>query len=95
MAKAQPVSARNPQALVLGADTIVVLDGRILGKPADAQEAADMLRALSGKEHEVTTVVALLRNGQEAKVFSETTKVRFRQLSEAEVVGYVATGALG
>lgn len=93
MAKAQPVSARNPQALVLGADTIVVLDGRILGKPADAQEAADMLRALSGKEHEVTTVVALLRNGQEAKVFSETTKVRFRQLSEAEVVGYVATGS--
>ncbi|HAI52633.1 MAG TPA: hypothetical protein DCQ17_04685 [Firmicutes bacterium] len=92
VAKAQPVSARNPQALVLGADTIVVLDGRILGKPADAQEAADMLRALSGKEHEVTTVVALLRNGQEEKVFSETTKVRFRQLSEAEVVGYVATG---
>ncbi|MGB4249880.1 MAG: Maf family protein, partial [Limnochordia bacterium] len=46
VAKAQPVSARNPQALVLGADTIVVLDGRILGKPADAQEAADMLRAL-------------------------------------------------
>ncbi|NLM41795.1 MAG: septum formation inhibitor Maf [Firmicutes bacterium] len=92
IAKAKPVSIRHPQALVLGADTIVVLDGRILGKPTDAEDAARMLRALSGREHEVTTVVALLRNGQEERVFSETTKVQFRRLTEAEIAGYVATG---
>jgi len=92
VAKAQPVSLRYPQALVLGADTIVVLDGLILGKPRDAEDARRMLRALSGRAHEVTTVVALLRNGQEERVVSETTKVQFRQLTEAEITGYVATG---
>lgn len=92
VAKARPVSLQNPNALVLGADTIVVLDGQILGKPKDADDAVDMLTALSGREHEVTTVVALMINGQDADIFSETTKVQFRQLTAADIAGYVATG---
>jgi len=92
VAKAKPVSVQNPAALVLGADTIVVLDGRILGKPKDAAEAEEMLCALSGRQHKVTTVVALLVGGQEAEVFSETTEVQFRRLSAAEISGYIATG---
>lgn len=92
LTKAEPVSRQNPDALVLGADTIVTLDGQILGKPKDREDALRMLRLLSGREHEVTTVVALLRYGQEAKVFSETTKVQFRSLSEHEISGYLATG---
>lgn len=59
VAKAVPVSNDNPDALVLGADTIVVLDGEILGKPADLVQAEQMLRRLSGREHSVTTAVAL------------------------------------
>ena len=91
VAKARPVSHGNPTALVLGADTIVVLDGTVLGKPRDREDARKMLGFLSGREHEVTTVVALL-HGQEERVFSETTKVRFRQLTDGEIAGYLATG---
>lgn len=92
LAKAEAVSKQNPKALVLGADTIVTLDGRILGKPKDAEDAFEMLSFLSGREHEVTTVVALVLYGQETHLFSETTKVRFRQLTDDEIMGYIATG---
>lgn len=91
-AKVLPVSLQNPESLALGADTIVVLDGKILGKPKDDVDALSMLRFLSDREHEVTTVVALARKGQILRTFSETTKVYFRKLQELEIKGYVATG---
>jgi len=90
--KALPVSDANPGCLVLGADTIVTLDGSILGKPKDAGAARDMLRFLSGREHEVTTSVALILNGQVVRSFNETTKVLFRELDEKEITAYIATG---
>ncbi|HHY10976.1 MAG TPA: septum formation protein Maf [Firmicutes bacterium] len=91
-AKALAVSRLYPNALVLGADTVVVLGNALLGKPKDMQDAEDMLRLLSGREHEVTTVVALARAGKTAAVFQETTVVFFRQLSQAEISGYAKTG---
>jgi septum formation protein len=77
--------------VVLGADTTVVLDGEMLGKPADAADAARMLRMLSGRTHRVITGVALAtRAGTE--VAAEVTAVRFLMLSDAEIAEYVATG---
>jgi septum formation protein len=90
--KALPVSLANPGCLVLGADTIVTLDGHILGKPVDEAEAREMLDFLSGREHEVTTCVALCSNGQVRREFSETTKVQFRHLTRQEIEAYVLTG---
>ncbi len=80
---------------VLGADTVVVEGGSILGKPADADEAADMLRRLSGAEHHVVTGVALLRVGAGGTarelVGASVTAVRFRRLSGAEIEAYLAS----
>ena len=90
--KAMPVSAMHDGCLVLGADTIVTLDGRILGKPLDAQDAQNMLRFLSGREHEVTSCVVLCLNGQVVRSFCETTSVWFRKLIDEEIKGYIATG---
>ncbi|HBN95819.1 MAG TPA: septum formation protein Maf [Firmicutes bacterium] len=90
--KALPVSEMHPDCLVLAADTIVTLDERILGKPRDAQDAQNMLRFLSGREHEVTTCVVLCLNGQVVRSFSETTSVWFRRLDDDEIKGYIATG---
>lgn len=90
--KAMPVSHANPGCLVLGADTIVTLDGFILGKPKDAEAAQDMLRFLSGREHEVTTSVVLCLNGQVLRNFNETTRVLFRELDAEKIAAYIATG---
>lgn len=76
---------------VLGADTTVVIDGDVLGKPADAGEAMAMLQRLSGREHRVLTAVALVAAGRESVRLSDT-RVRFRQLSAAVIERYVATG---
>lgn len=92
VAKAVPVSGENAGSLVLGADTIVVLEGQILGKPKDEADAWRMLHFLSGREHEVTTVVALAQNGEVLETFSETTSVFFRDLSTKEIEGYIKTG---
>ena len=80
--------------LVLGADTVVVIEGEILGQPRDADDARRMLRLLSGKWHEVLTGVALVRAGAEADciVDQETTRVRFSQMSDTEIDWYVRTG---
>lgn len=95
-AKALAVAAAAPGRLVLGADTVVVLDGDLLGKPAHAAEAAAMLRRLSGREHEVITAIAFaLDAGQGARVLAEHaehTRVVFRELSEDEIAWYVASG---
>ena len=89
-AKAAAVAARHPGAAVLAADTSVVVDERILGKPADEAEGRAMLELLSGRAHEVLTSVAVQAGGLESMVVS--TAVRFRRLSPAEIAWYVATG---
>jgi len=91
--KARAIAATRPAAFVLGADTDVCVDDRILGKPRDAADAAAMLRQLSGRWHEVTTGVCLISpGGAEEDVAHETTRVQFVKLSDAEVAAYVATG---
>lgn len=89
--KALAVSKRRPAALVLGADTIVEIDGEILGKPHDADEAGAMLYKLSGRIHRVFTGFALARGGRIAECAAIVSEVRFRTLSAAEVERYVAT----
>jgi septum formation protein len=98
--KALAVSKGQPQEWVLGADTIVVVDNIILGKPRDADDAARMLRLLSGRTHAVITGVCLVgpvANGQSSvagnvNIASETTLVTFCALSDEEIRDYVATG---
>lgn len=80
-----------PRAPVLGADTTVAIDGRILAKPADRQEAAEMLAALSGRLHEVLTAVAL-RSGPHMESAVSVSEVRFKPLTGEEIERYVATG---
>lgn len=77
--------------LVLAADTTVVIDGEILGKPADGADARRMLRLLSGREHEVMTGVALVEGSRSAAAV-ETSRVRMAALTEAEIDWYAATG---
>jgi len=89
--KALAVAGQRPQDCVLGADTVVVVDGQILGKPSDAADAARMLRLLSGREHQVITGVCLVASGQRS-VASETTSVTMSEISEKEITDYVASG---
>ncbi len=89
--KALAVSARRPAALVLGADTVVEIDGEILGKPHGPREARRMLRMLSGRVHRVFTGFALARAGQVVESAAIASGVRFRELSDAEVERYIAT----
>ena len=90
--KAREVAQRcADDDIVIGADTIVCLDGAVFGKPHDAQDAARMLRALSGRAHTVYTGVAVIC-GDRTCVHAEATTVRFRALTEAEIAGYIATG---
>lgn len=89
---AMRVSERRMKNLpVLAADTAVVLGRRILGKPADAGEAAAMLAQLAGKRHRVLTAVAIVFQGKLAATLSDTL-VEFRRLSRADIEAYVATG---
>ena len=88
--KALAVS-RGKEDIVIAADTIVYLDGVILGKPKDTADAARMLAALSGREHTVYTGVAVLRGG-ETRQAAEHTAVRFRTLTPEEIARYIATG---
>jgi len=86
--KARAVHARHPGATVLAADTSVVLDGVVLGKPATTDEALDMLRALSGRTHDVMTAVAVADAGEELV----TAAVTFTAATEAALRWYVSTG---
>ena len=93
--KALAVFRQRPDDVVLGADTVVIVDGEILGKPRDAEDAARMLRLLSGRDHLVTTGVCLMRKQSPdnmVDIRSETTRVSMRTLSEADIRAYVATG---
>lgn len=91
LSKAREVAARRPEALVLGADTIVVVDGQILGKPADRDHAIAMLERLAGREHRVMTGVALVQGGREV-VSHEVTVVRFGPLTRQQIERYVDSG---
>jgi septum formation protein len=94
--KAQAVFRQHPRDVILGADTVVVIGGAILGKPADSTDAARMLRLLSGKTHEVTTAVCLISPAGENRniegIHSETTLVSMNDLTEDEIRDYIATG---
>lgn len=92
--KAETVAIRTSAPLVLGADTIVVIDDEIMGQPRDDEDARRMLRLLSGKWHEVLTGVALVRTAGLPMVLidHETTRVRFASMSEKEIDWYVTTG---
>jgi septum formation protein len=90
--KAGAVAQRFPQSLVLGADTIVIVDDEILGKPASRQDAARMLRRLSGRTHQVFTAVCLAIPGKSADTRSCTTQVHFRELKEGEIQEYIDGG---
>lgn len=97
LARVKARQVARPGELALGADTVVALAGRVLGKPADDTEAAEMLRQLSGREHEVWTGVALVAPGSGGEPARERagaclTKVTFRTLSAAEIAAYVASG---
>jgi septum formation protein len=87
-------SANHAAARVLGADTIVVVGNKILGKPADASDATRMLRLLSGREHRVITGVCLLTPGQPPKedVRHATTRVTMITLTDADIADYIAHG---
>ena len=94
LAEAKAVAAATalgPDAVVLGADTTVVIGGQALGKPADTTDAERMLRLLSGQSHEVMTGMCLLQ-GQRRLVHVETSRVRMAPLSEAEIAWYASTG---
>ena len=88
--KALAVS-RQPEDVVIAADTIVVCQGRVLGKPHSEEEAAGMLRLLSGRDHQVMTGCTVLR-GQQAETFTEVTDLHFRPLGEGEIARYVQSG---
>ena len=77
--------------VVIGADTIVVLDGKILGKPEDATDAYRMLKFLSGRRHQVMTGVTVLLGGRCVSI-TEVTEVSFRQLTDGEILSYIASG---
>lgn len=89
--KARAGAKAFPDAVVIAADTIVVIDGQVLGKPADREDAVRMLSELSGREHEVLTGLSVCLNG-EVRTHVERTRVRFRALSEEEVLAYAASG---
>jgi septum formation protein len=90
--KAKAVAAKYKKAIVIGADTIVVLGKTILGKPIDSQEAIVMLKSLAGRWHKVITGIAVIFPG--GKIVSDiaTTRVKMKSVSEAEIFDYVSSG---
>ena len=92
--KAHQVGMSIDDAIIIGADTIVAIDGTMLGKPGDASQAAGMLETLSGQTHTVVTAFSLLdRPSNRAITETETTRVTFRVLPREEIEEYVATGS--
>jgi septum formation protein len=91
LSRAKALAVAGDEEMVLGADTTVVVEDEIIGKPADIEDARRMLKALSGKWHEVLTAVTLLHGH---KILSDvaTTRVKFSEMSESEIDWYVSTG---
>jgi septum formation protein len=100
--KVDAACAETPDGVIIGADTIVVLDGKVLGKPRDAAHARDMLRSLSGRSHTVYTGLAVLRErttdwasaiqAQHLRLDLVSSQVTIAELSDAQIAAYVATG---
>ena len=90
--KAEAVAAEHPDALVIGSDTIVALDGHMLGKPGDAEEARTMLRGLRGRPHQVVTGVAAILSGREESSRALTT-VHMRPYPDDAIEAFIATGS--
>ena len=90
--KAAAVGQTHPGRLILAADTVVVADDAVLGKPHSEQQAHEMLRMLSDREHQVITGCCLWLDGA-LETFYETTSIRFKALSDAEIDAYIATGS--
>ena len=89
--KGASVAARAPSALIIAADTIVVIDGQVLGKPRDGSDASRMLRMLSGRMHQVVTAIAVARFGRlESAV--DIVQVKFRELTDDDITNYIGTG---
>ncbi len=88
--KAREVFRLHPDHTVLGADTVVVVDGEILGKPKDREEAFNMLKKLSDKTHQVITGVALIKKGK-TTMFTQSAKVTFSKLTEQEINDYIGS----
>lgn len=89
--KAHTLALLHPEAVVIGSDTIVVIDGAILGKPASRDDAIAMLERLSGREHTVYTSVAVAHEGRTLSGV-EAVQVQFRTLTRAQIAAYVDTG---
>ena len=89
--KAAVIAEEYKNDIVIGADTIVVAGGKILGKPKDKSDAVNMLKMLSGNEHEVITGVCIFCGGEKEN-FAQISKVKFYQLSDEEIESYVASG---
>ncbi|MBQ1950254.1 MAG: septum formation protein Maf [Clostridia bacterium] len=95
--KAQAVASQQPDALILGADTMVVLDDTALGKPPTPEAAVEMLLLLQGRTHRVMTGVSVIRTNADAKIvkqdgFTDVAEVRFFPMTREEAVSYVQTG---
>lgn len=90
-AKAHALAGLHPHAVIIAADTIVVVDGDILGKPRDVAHAAEMLLRLAGREHTVYTAIAVARDDRTESAV-EAVRVTMRAMSEGEVAAYIATG---
>ena len=91
-AKARRVAElEGGDAVVIGADTVVAIDGKILGKPADENEAAEMLKLLSGRTHRVYTGITVTGGGKTVSEYVET-EVRFYELTDSQIKRYIATG---
>ena len=89
--KATTFATRDADLVTIGADTVVVINRKVLGKPRDEAEAIDMLSQLAGREHTVITAVAVAR-GKKLRSSVEEVQVRFRHLRDEEIAAYVATG---
>jgi len=89
--KASAIATRDPDIITIGADTVVVINRKVLGKPSDAEQAAWMLGMLSGREHTVITAVAVSR-GKKLRSAIEEVRVKFRRLRDDEIEAYIATG---
>jgi len=90
--KAQSVQQLHRERWVLGADTIVVLDNTVFGKPSNAQECRSMLLALQGKNHQVVTGFCIIGAGRAVHVEGVTTRVKVKQMSDQEIEAYIKTG---
>ena len=91
--KAHDIATRNRDSIVIGADTVVVLDNNVLGKPKDKEDAFNMLKKMSGREHDVITGISILCLDSKKEIIDFcVSKVKFKNLSDEDIYSYIATG---